>query len=202
MEFGRALSFPWKSEGWVSKIAIGCILNLIPLLNLANYGYGMEVTRRVAYGEAEELPAWDQLGRYFVRGLAVGLAAFLYMLPGMLLAGLLLVGTGFEDEYAPAAAAIYFGWSVILMLMMPIAVLRYALTDQWFTMFDFSWIWSVIGRNLGSYLAILIVGVLLSMLLIVLGTLALGIGAIVASFWSVLMFFHLFGQLGRRTVTG
>lgn len=200
MEFGRALSFPWKSEGWISKVAIGSILNLIPLLNLANYGYGMEVARRVAYGDAEELPAWDQLGRYFVRGLAIGLAAFLYMLPGMLLAGLLLVGTGFEEDYALLAAAIYFGWSFVLMLMMPIAVLRYALTDHWFTMFDFGWIWSVIGRNLGSYLAILIVGVVLSVVLILLGTLALGIGAIVASFWTVLMFFHLFGQLGRRTV--
>jgi hypothetical protein len=75
VDYERAIKFPVQERDWIAKVAVGSLIGLVPVVNFAQQGYALEVLRRVAYGEAEELPAWDQFGRYFVKGLGVALAA-------------------------------------------------------------------------------------------------------------------------------
>ncbi|GAB4246243.1 MAG: hypothetical protein Kow00129_06510 [Thermoleophilia bacterium] len=199
MEYGRAVKFPLKSEGWVSKVLIGVVVSLVPILNWAVYGYGIEVMRRVALGEGDELPRWDRLGRYLARGVALTVAGFLYLLPGLLLFALLALAGG-DQSLLPVGLAVYVLYSLVLVFVLPMASVRYAITDRWFTMFDFGWVLSEAGRNLLTLVAVFVIWMIVSLVLMILGMIVFGIGALFASFWSIMMISHLLGQVGRRSL--
>jgi hypothetical protein len=199
MDYGRALKFPFSDSSWLSKVLIGVLLALVPVANLASYGYGVEVTRRVASADREELPAWDQFGRYFVRGFALTVASLLYMLPGLLAFLVLLLLFNGSPAMIGLSGFLLVAYLLLVALAFPVALVRYALTDEWFTMFDFSWVLRFLGGNLGTYVVMLLVIALLAALLSALGMLALGIGIYVTSYWILLMTHHLLGQLVRRS---
>jgi hypothetical protein len=199
MDYGRALKFPFSDSGWLSKVLIGVLLALVPIANLASYGYAVEVTRRVASGDREELPAWDQFGRYFVRGFALTVASLLYMLPGLLVFIVFALAFSSSPGFLALSGLLLVGYMLLVVVVFPVAIVRYALTDEWFTMFDFSWLFSFLGSNLGSYLMMLLVVAALAVILGIGGFLALGIGIYVTSFWTLLVTHHLLGQLVRRS---
>src|SRR5660397_281821 len=74
MDYGKSIKFPLDDPSWVTKVIIGIVIGFIPIVNFAQQGYGLEIIRRVARGEEEELPAWDNFGSYIVQGLAVSVA--------------------------------------------------------------------------------------------------------------------------------
>src|SRR5258708_7117698 len=79
------------------KLGLGAVATLAPILNLAAVGYEGEVARRVARGEPQPLPEWDDLKRLWVQGARLGLAIYLYSLPLLLfvLGGMVSVFVGF-----------------------------------------------------------------------------------------------------------
>ena len=224
MEYGRAITFPLKDPSWLSKIAVGSLIGLVPFLNLAQAGYGLEVTRRVAGGERDELPRWDQLGRYFSTGLGVATGSLLWSLPVVLLVILLFtwglgdlavvgalseggtveVGAGLGGAFL-FTAFLTFLLAALISLTFPVAMLRYATTQRWIAMFDFGWIAGYLGRNLSVYAVMLVVlgllglaaGLVLTVLQLipVVGFLA----ALPGAFWMALVVNHLLGQLARQT---
>lgn len=198
MEYGRAVKFPFAGEGWVAKVVIGVVLGLIPIANLAAYGYGVEVIRRVASGSREELPRWDDFGRYFVRGFAVTVASLLYILPGVLVFLLLLAGGSSSGALMALAVLLFFAYLLAVGLLFPAALVRYALTDQWYTMFDFGWLVGFISRETGSYVALLLATMLFALLLGVVAVITFGLAAVFTNFWTLLVATHLLGQLARR----
>jgi hypothetical protein len=112
---------------------------------------------------------------------------------------LLLLAWGNSLGFLGLVALLFALYSLVVAFVFPAAMARYALTDEWFTMFDFGWVLSFVGKNLGRYLVMLIVAVLLALLLNLAGAIALFVGAWVTSFWTVLMFNHLLGQLVRQS---
>lgn len=224
MEYGRALTFPLNDPSWLTKIAVGSLISLVPFLNLAQAGYGLEVTRRVAGGDREELPRWDQLGRYFSHGLGVALGSLLWGLPVLLLVlmlfawglgdlavigalsdgGTVVVGSGLGGGFLfTVFLTLLLG--AVVSLTFPVAMLRYATTQRWIAMFDFGWILGYLARNLGVYLAMLamlvVLGVAAALALAVLQMVPV-VGLVVAlpgAFWMALVVNHLLGQLARKT---
>lgn len=81
------LSYAFKDAAWQSKIAIGAALTfgnyVIPILpGILVSGYSAKIMRNMIVEDAEPaLPEWDNWGSLFVLGFKVFAAAFVYMLP-------------------------------------------------------------------------------------------------------------------------
>jgi hypothetical protein len=85
MDFGKALSYAFEDEDWFTKIGLGAVISLVPILNFAINGYMVRIIHSVAQGNPRPLPAWDELGDYFLKGLYVFVAQLAYgLIPGIL----------------------------------------------------------------------------------------------------------------------
>jgi len=51
MDIGRAFNYPRNDPGWVTKMLILGVVSIVPILNLAGFGYMIEGLRRVARGD-------------------------------------------------------------------------------------------------------------------------------------------------------
>ena len=50
MDFGKAFTFAFDDKEWVTKLLIGGILSLIPIVNLVVVGYTLKTLKNVADG--------------------------------------------------------------------------------------------------------------------------------------------------------
>jgi hypothetical protein len=143
MDFGRGLRFPFGDQQWVSKVLIGTLISLVPILNLAATGYMLDVTRAVVGGRDTPLPEWDNLGEKFVRGLIGVLIQFLWTLPVLIFAcpmALIAVAgsAGSPDGELSAGAGVAMGCvgvlialaSLALTPIVYVALSRYAVTNN------------------------------------------------------------------------
>jgi hypothetical protein len=81
MDFTRSFRYVFDDKDWLSKVGLGLVIGIVPILNFALIGYQVQIIRNVRDHEAVELPTWDDLGKKFVDGLIIALANFLYILP-------------------------------------------------------------------------------------------------------------------------
>ena len=81
MDFGKAISYPFDDEDWLKKLGIALVVGFIPIVNLAAYGWYVKIISNVMRGEEKPLPGWDDFGDFFMKGLIVGVASFIYTLP-------------------------------------------------------------------------------------------------------------------------
>jgi hypothetical protein len=85
------LSYPFKLPGWQSKFAIGVVLffanYIIPIIpGIFIAGYFARIMRPVIVDEAEPvLPAWEDWGDLFKRGLRLSCASLIYLFPAIFL---------------------------------------------------------------------------------------------------------------------
>ncbi len=85
MDYGKAFTFVFEDKKWVTKVLIGGILSLIPIVNLIVIGYGLKALKNVAEGAAEPLPEWDDFADYFVQGLMSALGGLVWAIPSIAL---------------------------------------------------------------------------------------------------------------------
>lgn len=86
MNFTRAFKYVFEDKDWLSKVGIGLLIMIVPVLNLAWIGYQVQIIRNVRKNEAVVLPTWDDLGKKFMDGLMIVLAGMVYALPIILVA--------------------------------------------------------------------------------------------------------------------
>src|SRR3989337_44473 len=110
MNIGEALRFTTKDKKWIEKIAIAAVLIFTVIGWLAVVGWILELLRRVVRGEAEVLPPWANLGKYFVDGLIVCVIGFIWTLPiivlSVCLGGLTGVLSGLQGDDGGAGVAV------------------------------------------------------------------------------------------------
>ena len=219
MDIGRSFKFMFEDEGWITKILIGGILGLIPIVNFVIYGYQLEVIKNVSQDQDLPLPDWDDFGGKFIKGLMVVIASFIYSLP-LILVGIvyfvvmMIVGggaasTGSEDVsgaaggiFAICSIAFYcvaFLYSIIVygFIFVP-GVMRYAEEEEFGAFFKFGENLRVATSNLGSYIVMLLVIMLAGIVAEVVGVIACGIGILFTIFWAILVSGHLFGQFWKE----
>ncbi len=85
MDIGKAFSFVFEDEKWVSKVLLGGVLFFIPIVNLAVFGYMLKVAQNVAQGNPRPLPEWGEFGEHFIRGLHWLAIQIVYQLPTIIL---------------------------------------------------------------------------------------------------------------------
>ena len=64
MDFDLLFSFLTQDKNWVKKVSIAAILILSQIGVIAVLGWAAEISKRVADGQTESLPEWDEIGRF------------------------------------------------------------------------------------------------------------------------------------------
>ena len=212
MDWGKAFTYVFDDKDWVTKILIGGILSLIPVVNLVVLGYALKVLKNVANGAEQPLPGWDDFGDYFVKGLVSFLGAVVWALPviimGMLTA-MFSIMTGYEtssNQVGPFVACIWglnclSGlYGLFLCIVLPAACTKYAIHNEFGDFFRFGEIFKYIGSNLGNYIIALLLA-WIAQFIAGFGVILCFIGVIFTAFWAILVGGHLFGQVYRVSTT-
>jgi hypothetical protein len=81
MHIEKSFTFPFEDKDWVSKLGLGALITIVPILNFAWSGYLVGILRNVMNDAVEPLPSWDDLGRKFTDGLILFAAGLIYAMP-------------------------------------------------------------------------------------------------------------------------
>ncbi|MGD0612127.1 MAG: DUF4013 domain-containing protein [Anaerolineales bacterium] len=171
MNLGKAFTYPFEDKAWTTKVGLGIVITLVPILNFATAGYLIEIMRRLLRGDPEPLPDWTDLGRKFMDGLMVFLAGLVYFLPVLIVlsvpAGLMLIpavlagNTNTQNigqilSTAGGVALACLGclailYGVALSIIFPCAYLQYARQGRFGTFFQLQEFFALIGKDAGAF---------------------------------------------------
>lgn len=210
MDIGKAFSYVFEDEKWITKILIGGLFVLLsPLLVGIPFllGYMVETVRNVMMDEPRPLPEWTDLGDKFVKGLILTAIAILYNLPIILLACLLgIVAATAGDRGANAVRTgtlcvqcLASLWGLLFSVVFPAAVIRYAESGEFTSAFRFGEVFGLITANFGDYIVAILLGWVAG-LIAGFGTILCLVGVLFTTFWGYLVTAHLWGQVGRKAL--
>ncbi|MCU0502744.1 MAG: DUF4013 domain-containing protein [Anaerolineae bacterium] len=229
MDFGKAFTFMFDDPNWLRKLGIGTLVGLlgimlmpiligvIPLIMVT--GYCLDALRNVAEGREFPMPEWNEWGNFLIRGLKLIAAFFVWSLPLLLVGiplGLGAALAGNQSDAGPAigallmmcASCLTFLWGLFLLLISPAIYIRLAVTGRLGAAFEIGKLWVLTRDNLGNVILALIlvfVAGLIAAIIGSLGLLLLCVGFLItvplATLWQYLVQAHLFGQIGRYSVT-
>lgn len=219
MDIGKAYTFIYNDEGWVSKILIAGLCTffswlILPLFLLA--GYQLLVMKNVADGDTDSLPVWTDIGDMFMDGLKVTVATWIYFLPIIFLSCLggaisaLLSGAADPD----LAAGVSIMWGIIGCLMIPISLLlalfvpsifiQYGRTKDFGALFRFGEVWSITQENLTDIVLVLLAAAGASLVLglvfgLLIWTICIPLLIIfLGNAWIAIASSHLYGQIWAK----
>ncbi len=211
LDIGRAFTYMFDDESWIMKIVIGGILMFIPIVNFMAMGYMLEALKRAADGMEIPMPEWDDFGGKFVKGLVLLVIGLVYMIPIWVLAclvgGLAGLGSAAESDALvnmasllnACASCLYLIWMIVVWLIMPAAYIRYAVTGEFMSAFQFGELFSFISSNIANYIVAIILA-LVAVLVAYLGLIVCFIGVLFTMFWAYLVIAHLLGQVQRESL--
>jgi hypothetical protein len=223
MQLGKAFGFIFDDNKWVSKLLLGGLISIVPILNFAWPGYTNEIIRRVARGDPDPLPTWDDLGTKFMQGLLFVIATFIYTLPIIIVSSLTSIpaalgsavggDTGEVLNTLGAGASVGVScligiYGILLSLLLPAAQINYVRKNTFASLFELGTIYKIATADVGSYLIAwlgyflisILVGVVIAiafvplMLLLCLGWVLLLVLFMVANPFIQCVYGHLFGQ--------
>ena len=171
MDIGKSFSFPFEDKEWISKLGLGAVITLVPILNFAWTGYIVQLVRNVMDGQQEPLPAWDDFNKKFTEGLTLGLAGLVYSLPMMIVFCLplsimvipaIMSGNGDMQDIGNAIAGV--GSALFLCLMCVFIIYMLALSvvypaifvvfsreGTFASCFKFREVFDLIGKNTSAF---------------------------------------------------
>ncbi len=221
LDFAQAFRFVVDDPDWIKKILLGGLFGLLSCILIGLFfvaGYLVRLVQRTARGEARPLPDWDDLGGIFEDGLKavalyllysvaaaavpLALGCVLFLLGGG--ASALLTGHGSGSDVA--AGAMFFGiiglyamiaLSVMIVLVfLPAAFVRVALTGRFGAGFEVREIVSFVTRNLVNY-ALAGLLYLVTSFVAGFGWLLLCVGIFPLAFWSQCVLAWALGETAR-----
>lgn len=171
MDIGKSFSYPFEDKQWLSKLGLGAIIAMVPVLNFAWTGYMVGILRNMFAHAQEPLPNWDDFGRKFVDGFMLFLASVVYALPVLVLSCLplsflsipaILSGNQDTQDLAEALAGvggvalagvscIFVVYGLVLSVIFPAIIVLYAREGTFASCFKFREIFGIIGKNAGAF---------------------------------------------------
>ena len=227
MDVGKSIGYVFEDKKWTDKLLLGMLVSIVPIVNFALFGWIIDIMKNVSQRQAEPLPAWDNFGDKFVKGLILFVVSLIYSLPALLITcpALFLPFTrgDFSREGQQALAGVIAGTGLLLLcvisiyallisFLMPAIFVNFARKGTFASCFEFGEIWRIMSRNLGDYivawLIIIVVGIGVSFVIGIVGAILAIIpccGWILAwvltgvtGVYIAAVFGHLFGQIGAE----
>lgn len=207
MDIGKAFTFPFDDDQWVTSILIAGLISLIPVVGqIVLIGYMLETARNVAMGSPRPLPKWDTFGEKLRLGFGAFVISLGYALPVLALSGLVVcaaVGVGASGG-EDAAGAVIGGIMLCLMPLMLILALaiaplvlagwvRYLQTGSIGEGFNFSAVIAMVRQDLGGWVVLWLLSILCG-LVGGIGSAVFFIGMIFTYPYGQAVFGHLLGQ--------
>jgi hypothetical protein len=200
----------FEDESWIMKIVIGGILLIIPIVNFMVLGYMLEALKRSADGVDIPLPEWDDFGGKFMKGLMLLIIGVVYTIPIWLVACVIWVllfvaGAAESDTLAglvglisTCASCLYLVWGIVVWIIMPAAWIRYAVTGEFMSAFQFGELFGFISANVANYILAIILAAVAGFIA-GFGTIACFVGVFFTMFWAYLVMAHVLGQVQRES---
>lgn len=212
MDIGKAFSFVFEDSNWVSKIIIGGIIAIIPIIGwFFVMGYVIAVARNVIQGNPQPLPEWSDFGQLFIDGLYGLVIAFVYVLPIIILACVIMLpasliadaaDSGGGDALLTLTSCFFAAFAVIYgilvgWLFIPAALGRYADTNDLASALRFNEVLDISRADPAAFLIALLIAWLASFLA-GFGIILCCIGVIFTSFYAQCVTGHVYGQAYAR----
>jgi hypothetical protein len=173
------LVYMFKDKDWVSKILVGALIGLVPILNFATSGYAVQVTRNIRDDQPPPLPGWSgSLGKFFMEGLKLFVIGILYSIPLGILAGI-MIPLFASDSGAAKALGVLLGLVELVLALLLIfwfqgVIVNFANLGTIGSGFQLGKIWAIVRQNMSRMLVTLGVVILAGILVgIVSGVLAI-----------------------------
>lgn len=219
MDFGKAFSYVFDDPDWLKKVGLGGLIYMVPILNFAAAGYSLEVAQRVINDDPRPLPEWSDIGGKLVKGLLVSVIGMVYALPlfflGFLMWGGMVAAGGVvgivsssprsDEAIGGIMMAVYacFGCLMLIYglfagLVLPAAIGNYAAKDQLSAAFRFGDVFSLVQKNLGTYLMVLVIELAAAFAASLAGSILCGVGLYFTTFYALLVSHHAIGQAYRQ----
>ena len=212
MDIGKAFTFVFEDDAWITKILIAAAILLvgvlfswvllIPLLLAAALlnGYMVEITRRVIRGQVDGLPEWDNWGDLIADGLKLLVIQIVYMLP-IIIASLCMIVPAAAAESSEGLSAFLSVilscfmvlWAILATVVLPAATAMFAAHDDVAAAFRFGEVFALVRDNLSTYLITLVMTWVASFVG-GLGSIVCGLGAFLTSPYGTMVTGHLYGQ--------
>jgi len=216
MDIGRAFSFVFEDERWVTKVIIAVVVSLLSILIIPLpllTGYMVAVARNVMNGD-ESLPEWENWGQLWMDGLAIIVANIVYTLPFWLIPMILMVPSLLTSNEHTGISLMSAGmllsclfilvWIFLLLFISPALVVIYARTGEFGSLFQIGSIFSFVQACITPIITALVIGLLASIVVgVVAGVLNLipCIGTILSlpvTVYPLMVMGHAYGQVGRQ----
>lgn len=206
LDLKENIVFPFSDPSWIAKTLIGSACQLLGLTMPAVIGYQLAIIRQTANGEDEKLPEYDGFVSLWVQGFLVTLIlGLLFTVPiGVVVTAAVGGAVAMGPETNPGVLAAIVGAVLLLMLacmillfLMPAMTLRYAMTQQLSSFFDFSTAIGDIKQGLGDYLLIVFFPVLAGMAVSAISMVTMGLGLIIAIPANVLIMYIQARMIGN-----
>ena len=215
MDFGKSFTYMFDDKEWLKKIAIGGLLNLVPIVNFIPAGYSLRVLKNVAERQEKLLPEWDDWGGDFVKGLMGSfLGPLIYSIPIIILNIISAIltaavsGSSGDSSSGQGAMAICLTgisclsaiWGIAVGVVLPAAIIKYVMEGEFSSFFKFGEIFRFISQNLGNYIIALLLTIAAAIVGSIAGSIACVVGLIFTTFWATLVASHLLGQVKAESM--
>lgn len=171
MNINKAFSYLFEDKQWISKLGIGAVVSMVPILNFAWSGYLVGILRNVLSNEAEPLPQWDNFEKKFMDGLILFAAGLVYSLPILLVMCLpmgimgisgAISGNGDFQDVGEALAGVggflglclgglFFIYAIFLSIVYPAILVFFAREGTFASCFKFKDVLGLISKNAGPF---------------------------------------------------
>ena len=214
MDYGKAFSFVFDDEAWISKVIIGGLLTASFILIIPVFivlGYSEQVAKRAMLGE-KGLPEWKDWGDLLKRGFSLSVVFFVYMIPAYVfilipVIGLFVLGAvadgGGSDALGGLAVllilmayAVFFIFIILFNLLMPAIVAQFVRTDSIGETLNILNLFTVVKNNFVNIL-ILVAFSMVAGFVAQIGLIACFIGVFFTGFYAQLMLYNLYGQFAK-----
>jgi len=226
MQAGKSFTYMFEDNQWPSKTLIGALVGMVPILNFAWLGHLIGVLKNVSHGEkalplwddfGDKFMDGLKLGVASLiytlpATILVMVGAIVFVIPAMAqqdqdMQAILMGGAGLAYLLLCSIVGLYF---LVFSFFLPAISIHFARVGTFKSCFEVGQILALVKKDFSSYLtawllslvaglaagAIVTVASALLAWIPCIGQIAAMLVSTVASVWSTLVSYHLYGQVG------
>lgn len=174
MNVGRAFGYLFRDRRWLAKMAVAAVLTIVPVLGwIVLWGYGLRIIRGVVAGNDVPLPEWDEWAGPFADGLKAFLVVVVWSFSPTVVVVLPRFVVARDGGTASVLPLLALALGLVAGVITAAAVARVANTRSFLAGIEGGPVLRMVGRNLGDYLLVFLIFLLLAALVGCAGGIAL-----------------------------